>query len=201
MPPSLFVMNGPEESLTINTPMIAEPKQLSVAATKLEAPQLFEFLSPNAKPVASKSRHYNQEDQAFTEVEVGCLLSANVTEPSRSPWRAQVLVVKQNEQNRLVIDYSSTINRFTVLDTYPLPNIEDFVNKVTQDKYHSSIDLRQAYYQVPLLPEERHFTAFEAAGRLYQYKRFPFGVTNGVSAFQRMRDAFMKTHRLRKVNT
>ena len=51
-----FVMNGPEESLTINTPMTAEPKRLSVAAAKLEAPRLFEFLSPDAKPVASKSR-------------------------------------------------------------------------------------------------------------------------------------------------
>jgi len=59
--------------------------------------------------------------------------------------------------------------------------------------------LRQAYYPVPLLPEERHFTTFEAAGRLYQYKRLPFEVTNGVSAFQRMIDAFIKTHRLQKV--
>jgi len=93
-----FVMNGPEESLTINTPMTAEPKRLSVAAAKLEAPRLFEFLSPDAKPVASKSRRYNQEDQAFIEAEVGRLLAADVIEPSRSPWRAQVLVVKQKEK-------------------------------------------------------------------------------------------------------
>ena len=66
-----------------------------------------------------------------------------------------------------------------MLDAYPLPNIEHLVNKVAQDKYYSSIDLRQAYHQVPLLPEERRFTAFEAAGRLYQYKRLPFGVTKG----------------------
>ena len=79
-----------------------------------------------------------------------------------------------------------------MLDAYPLPNIEDLVNKVAQDKYYSSIDLRQAYHQVPLLPEERRFTAFEAAGRLYQYNRLPFGVTSGVCAFQRAIDAFIK---------
>jgi len=50
-----FVMNGPEESLTINTPMTADPIRLSVAAAKLEAPRFLEFLSPDAKPVASKS--------------------------------------------------------------------------------------------------------------------------------------------------
>jgi len=86
-----------------------------------------------------------------------------------------------------------------MLDAYPLPNIEHLVNKVAQDKYYSSIDLRQAYHQVPLLPEERRFTAFEAAGRLYQYKGLAFGVTTGVSAFQRTTDAFIKTHRLLKV--
>ena len=105
--------------------MTAEPKRLSVAAAKLEALRLFEFLSPDAKPVASKSRRYNQEDQAFIEAEVGHLLAADVIEPSRSPWR------------------------------------------------------RQAYHQVPFLPEERHFTAFEAAGRLYQYKRLFSGSPMG----------------------
>ena len=37
------------------------------------------------------------------------LLDADIIEPARSPWRAQVLVVKQGEKKRLVIDYSVTI--------------------------------------------------------------------------------------------
>jgi len=53
------------------------------------------------------------------------------------------------------------------------------------DKFCSSLDLRSAYYQIPLLPEEKHYTIFEAGGKLFQFKRLPFGVTNGVSAFQR----------------
>ena len=73
--------------------MTAEPKRLSVAAAKLEAPRLFEFLS-------SKSRRYNQEDQAFIEAEVDRLLAADVIEPSRSPWTAQVLV-KQKEKKEV----------------------------------------------------------------------------------------------------
>ena len=84
-----------------------------------------------------------------------------------------------------MIDYSTTINRFTLLDAYRLPNIEDLVNTVAQARYYSSLDLRSAYHQIPLLEEERFYTAFEAGGELYQYKRLPFGVTNGVSAFQR----------------
>ena len=124
------------------------------------------------------------------------LLAAGIMEPARSPWRAQVLVVTHGTERRLVIDYSTTINRFTLLDAYPLPNIEELVNTVAQDKYCSSLDLRSAYHQVPLLPEEKQYTAFEASGRLFQYKRLPFGVTNGVAAFRRCIDNFIKRFNL-----
>ena len=46
--------------------------------------------------------------------------------------------------------------------------------------------MKSAYHQIPLCPEDRQFAAFEADGKLYQYTRLPFGVTNGVSFFQRI---------------
>jgi len=57
-----------------------------------------------------------------------------------SLFRAQVLVVHQGPKKRLVIDYSTTINRSTLLDAYPLPNIEDLVNTVAQARYYSWLD-------------------------------------------------------------
>ena len=98
-----------------------------------------------------------------------------------------------------MIDYSTTINRFTNLDAYPLPRIEALVNKIASDKYYSSIDLRSAYHQIPLEEKERIYTSFEACGRLCRYKRLPFGVKNGVSAFQRVIDDFIKRHKLQNV--
>jgi len=126
-------------------------------------------------------------------------LAADIIKPARSPWRVQVLVVHQGPKKRLMIDYSTTINRFTLLDAYPLPNIEELVNNVVQARYYSSLDLRSAYHQIPLLEEERFYMAFEAKRELYQYERLPFGVTNGVSAFQRSNDCFIKRYQLQKV--
>ena len=99
----------------------------------------------------------------------------------------------------MVIDYSQTVIRFTQLDAYPLPKIEEVVNNVAQDKFYSSVDLHSAYYQVPLTDDERPCTAFEAMGKLYQYKRLPFVVTNGVSAFQRVIECFIRRNKLKKV--
>ena len=86
------------------------------------------------------------------------------------------------------MDYFQTINCNTFLDTYPLPNIEEIVNKVGRDRFYSSLDLQSAYLQVTLQPDDRQYTAFEALGQLYQCKRLSFGVTNGASAFQRVVD-------------
>ena len=146
------MMNGPEEALTI-PPL--KPQQLYVAAARLDPPRLFEFLLPECTPIASLSRKYTPEDAKFIESEVQPLLAADIIEPARSPWCAQVLVVHQGPKKRLVIDYSTSINRFTLLDAYPLPNIEDLVNTVAQARCYSSLDLRSAYHQIPLLEEER----------------------------------------------
>ena len=177
-----FMMNGYKEALTIATsaesPDAGNP---AVAAADLEPPRLFEFLLPACKPIAAPSRRYSSEDTKFIRSEVQRLLDADIIEPVRSPWRTQV--------------HSPWITQ----DAYPLPNMEDLVIRIAREKCFSSIELRLEYHQVPLLAEERHYTAFEADGQLFQYKRLPSGVTNGVSAFQRSIDKFIKRHRLKKV--
>ena len=161
-------MNGQKKALTIAaSSKLSNAAHTAVAAADLEPSRLFEFLLPDCKPIAAPSQRYNSEDKTFIKSEVQRLLDADIIEPAGSHWRAQVLVVKQGEKKRLVIDYSVTINRFNLLDAYPLPNMEDLVNRKAHDKYFSSIDLWLAYHQVPLLAEQRHYTAFEADGQLF----------------------------------
>ena len=94
----------------------------------------------------------------------------------------------------MCVDYSQTVNKFTCLDAYPLPNMQSVINNVTQYKWFSSLDLRSAYHQVPLLPEESKYTAFEADGQLYQFKRIPFGLKNAVPCFQRVINDIIAAH-------
>ena len=129
---------------------------------------LFSYLSPNIKPIASKSRKYSEEDKAFIKEETDRLLREGIFEHNNSLWRAQVVVTKNYRQKyRLVIDYSLTINKFTNLDAFPLPKIDEMINQIAQYRVFSTIDLKSAYHQVPLREEDKKFTAFEANGCLY----------------------------------
>ena len=94
----------------------------------------------------------------------------------------------------MVIDYSQTINKFTLLDAYPLPRMLDVVKKVAGYRLYSTLDLTSAYHQVELPFSYRLYTAFEADGGLWQWKRIPFGLTNAVPCFQRIVDDIIKSN-------
>ena len=131
-------------------------------------------------------------------MEVKRLLKENIIEPSKSPWRAQVLITtNENHKKRNVVDYSQTINRYTQLNTYLLPCIDEMVSDITKYRIFSMLDLRSAYHQLPFKPEGKPFTAFEACGHLYQFRKIPFGVTNGVASFQRVIDEIISNEKLK----
>ena len=186
------------ESITINYGGAEPPLIIGGLSTlNVEPPKLFEYLTPDCKPIASKSRKYNNADQKFIQGEVQRLLQEGIIEPSTSPWRAQVVVTKDlRAKKRLVIDYSQTVNRFTQLDAYPLPKIDELVNKMATYRVYSTIDLKSAYHQIPIDESDRTYTAFEADGGLYQFTRVPFGVTNGVPCFQRKMDEYIDEENL-----
>ena len=88
-------------------------------------------------------------------------------------------------------DYSQTINKFTYLDAYPLPRIDDQINELSKYHFFSTLDLTSAYHQIPLLIEYKPYSAFEIDGKLYQFTRLLFGPTNAVAVFQRKIDEFI----------
>ncbi|KRY84767.1 Retrovirus-related Pol polyprotein from transposon 17.6, partial [Trichinella pseudospiralis] len=171
-----------------------------LAALQVDPPRLFAHLTPDCRPIATSSRKFSAEDTNFIRNEVRALLEDGIIEASISPWRAQVVVLKdERRKKRLVVDYSATINRFTLLDAYPLPKIDSLVQTIAKYRVFSTIDLKSAYHQIPIVNEERLYTAFEADGSLYQFTRIPFGVTNGVACFQRVINSFIEKEKLKGV--
>ena len=169
----------------------------SVAAAKVEEQSLFGNLQEGWKPIATKSRRYSDRDQGFISSEVSRLLQEEIIEPSKSPWRAQVLVTtNERQKKRMVVDYSQTVNKFTHLDAYPQKNISELIETISGYEIYSTLDLMSAYHQIPIKENEKIFTAFEANGNLYQFRRVPFGVTNGVACFQRIIDQIIENEKV-----
>ena len=72
----------------------------------------------------------------------------------------------ENHKTRLVIDYSQTINCFTMLDAHPLPCIDDTVNPIALYRLFSTNDLCSAYYQVKINDSDKPYMAFQDGNAL-----------------------------------
>ena len=170
----------------------------STTISNIEPVALFTNLLSGYKPIATKSRRHNSWDQEFIDAEIQRLVKSGIIRPSNSPWRAQILVIrnKESQKRRLCIDYSQTINIYTLLDAYPLPKIETLVQQLSKYKLFSTFDLKAAYHQIPIRECDKPFTVFEGAGKLWEFNCVPFGVTNRVPVFQRVMDDLVEKYSL-----
>jgi hypothetical protein len=74
------------------------------------------------------------------------LLEQGFVQLSASPWGSPVLFVeKKDGTKRMCIDYR-TLNSMTIKNKYPLPRIEDLLDRHKKAKFFSKIDLRSVYH-------------------------------------------------------
>lgn len=141
-----------------------------------------------ASPI--KQRHYAVspaiEKLMFDELDR--MLALGVIEESDSAWSSPVVLVRKPGKVRLCID-SRKVNEVTRKDAYPMPLIAGILSRLPKAEFITSLDLKDAYWQIPLDPKSRDKTAFTVPGRaLYQFTVMPFGLTNAPSTMSKLMD-------------
>ena len=137
-------------------------------------------------PIKQKARRFpiHQRDEGNNIVEE--MLSADVIEPSYSPWSSPVVLVRKKDgSTRFCIDYRK-LNAVSIKDSYPLPRIDDSLDALAGAKCFSTLDLASGYWQVGMTEEAKQKSAFVTQGGLYQFKVMPFGLCNAPSTFERL---------------
>ncbi|XP_062145315.1 uncharacterized protein LOC133852559, partial [Alnus glutinosa] len=161
-------------------------------------------LEEDTKPSREPQRRLNPTMQEVIRGEVIKLLDAGIIYPiSDSKWvspihvvpkRAGVTVV-QNKEGELVptrvqsgwrvcIDYRK-LNTATRKDHFPLPFIDQMVERLARHEYYCFLDGYSGYNQVPVDPEDQEKTTFTCPFETFAYRRMPFGLCNAPATFQR----------------
>ena len=109
------------------------------------------------------------------------LLELGIVRRSGSPWASlALLVAKGDGTKQLCVNYRN-LNRITILNTFPLPIIEELLDRLGKARYISTLDLLKGYHQVPIHADSVAKAAFISQGK-WEYLCMPFGLMNAIVA-------------------
>jgi len=162
------------------------------------------LMEDNFKSVIQPQRRLNPNMKEVVKAEVVKLLDAGIIYPiSDSAWVSPTQVVPKkggmtvvkNEKNELIptrtvtgwrvcIDYRR-LNDATRKDHFPLPFIDQMLERLAGHQYYCFLDGMSGYFQIPIAPEDQEKTTFTCPYGTFAYRRMPFGLCNAPTTFQR----------------
>lgn len=159
-----------------------------------QGPPVKLYRKEDARPRFCKARPVPYALRDKVSAEINRLEKDGVLSPvSVSEWATPVVpVAKKNGEIRLCGDFKLTVNPATHLERYPLPKIDDIFAALYGGELFTTLDLRNAYNQLPLDEEARKMTVLNTHQGLYCYNRLAFGIASAPALFQRRIESLLQ---------
>ena len=151
-------------------------------------------LEPNTIPPYRKNRRMSPPEADLCETYIKDLLEKEFIAPSNSPFGAPVMfVAKPAGGHRVVCDWRA-LNNITIKNRYPLPRIDETLDRLGGSKLFTSLDLNSGYFQIRISPEDAHKTAFTTPHGQYEFKVLGQGLANSPATFQSVMNKIFAPH-------
>lgn len=144
------------------------------------------------KVINYKPYRMSYHERGVIRETVSELLAAGIIEESRSPYASPVILVRKKDGSyRMCVDYRA-LNKITEKERYPLPVIQDLLDRLVDKKVFCCLDLANGYHQIRIAPSSRPLTGFVTQDGHYQYRMMSFGLCNAPAVFQRAMHEILK---------
>ena len=84
----------------------------------------------------------------------------------------------------MCIDYRN-LNATSILWSYPIPHIQSMMDNLLGSKVFSVLDLKSAYFNVPIRLQGKHKTTIIEKSRCYEFNYLPFDLKSAPATFMR----------------
>lgn len=152
---------------------------------KIEHDYKMQIRLTSEDPISYSPRRLSYADKKIVNENIDDLLEKGIIRPSNSPFAFNVVPVpKKDGTKRVCVDYKP-LNKRMIRDSFPLPNIDDCLERLEGKQFFSSLDLKSGFHQVKMAEDSIQYTAFVTPYGQYEYLFMPFGLRNGPGVFQR----------------
>ncbi|KAL0147294.1 hypothetical protein M9458_057396 [Cirrhinus mrigala] len=108
------------------------------------------------------------------------------------------IVPKKDGGLRPILDLR-VLNRSVMKLKFKMLTLKQVVSQIRSEDWFVTIDLKDAYFHVSILPQHRKFLRFAFRGEAYQYRVLPFGLALSPRTFTKCVDAALAPLRLRGI--
>ena len=160
------------------------------------------LMEESYKPSIEHQMRLNLAMKEVVKAEVLKLLNAGIIYVIfDSSWVSPIQVVPKkggiivvwNEKNELLptrtvtgwrvcIDYRK-LNKVTQKDHFPLPFIDQKLDRLARYEYYCFMDGYSSYNQIAIAPEDQEKTTFTCPYGTFAFRRIPFGLCNAPTTF------------------
>ena len=129
-------------------------------------------LKPGFKPKRMREYKVPECFKAEVEKQLKEMLASGIITESNTPMASPLVVVQKRGPAgefrglRLAVDYRC-VNSYTVSDAFPVPDIEDVIQRVGSKRYLSTFDCKSSYWQTCIAESCKFLTGFCCLGRLF----------------------------------
>ncbi|XP_064485140.1 uncharacterized protein LOC135397466 [Ornithodoros turicata] len=143
-------------------------------------------------PVRSRPYRISPRQEGIMRKEVERMLELGIVVEGDSDFASPMIIVEvPGKEPRPCIDYRK-LNAVTKNQVYPIPNIEERVEKVSRAKFISTLDLIRGYWQVPMSEKARRYAAFTTPFGTFVPQMLSFGLKNAPFCFSRLMDNVLR---------
>ena len=146
-----------------------------------------ELFPPKQMPVYKHA--FSAAEIAAIDVEIQKLHEKGVIEHSVHENHQYISPIftrpKKDGGTRMILDLSQ-LNQNLQKNHFKMDTFSTAIQFVSQNSYMASIDLRDAYYSVPIAKAHRKFLKFTWKNQLWQYKALPNGLSTAPRLFTKI---------------
>ncbi|GFU58146.1 retrovirus-related Pol polyprotein from transposon 17.6 [Trichonephila clavipes] len=136
-------------------------------------------------PVYQPARRLSFSENRDVNKQIDEWLEQGIVRPSSSEYASPIVLVKKKDgATRLCVDYRR-LNRKLVKDRFPLPLIEDVLDRLQGAKVYTTLDLKNGFFHVDVNEDCKHLTSFVVPDGQFEFNKVPFGLSTSPSVFQR----------------